>query len=79
MRTKAQEDEDMLNQLHSIPRDSALHVLQLHTGSRLTEDSEKHGINTMDLGDLNIDKLDNRGTVATWMRKNETSICHWQP
>ena len=39
MRTKVQ-DEDMLNRLHSIPRDSALHVLQLHTGSKLTGDSE---------------------------------------
>ena len=59
MRTKV-EDEDMLNRLHSIPRGTALQVLQLHTGSKLTEDSEKHGINTMDLGDLNIDNLDNR-------------------
>ena len=69
MRTKAQEDEDMLNQLHSIPRDSALHVLQLHTGSKLTGDSEKHNIHTLDLGDLNMDKLDNREKVATWVRE----------
>ena len=63
------QDEDMLNRLHSIPRDSALHVLQLHTGSKLTGDSEKHGIHTLDLGDLNMDKLDNRETVATWVRE----------
>ena len=59
MRTKVQ-DEEMLNRLHSIPRDSALHVLQLHTGPKLTGGSEKHGIHTLDLSDLNMDKLDNR-------------------
>ena len=66
MRTNVQY-EDMLNRLHSIPRDSALHVLQLHTGSKLTGDSEKHGIHTLDLGDLDMDKLDNRENVATWV------------
>ena len=64
MRTKMQ-DGETLNRLHSIPRDSSLHVLQLHTGSKLTGDLEKYGIHTLDLGDLNMDKLDNREQVAT--------------
>ena len=33
-------DEDMLNRLHSIPRVTSFEVLQLHTGSKLTGDSE---------------------------------------
>ena len=68
MRTKVQ-DEEMLNRLHSIPRDSALHVLHLHTGSKLTGDSEKHGIHTLDLGDLNMDTLDNRGKLQRGCEK----------
>ena len=69
MRTKVQEDEDMVDRLHSISSESAIHVLQLHEGSKLTEDQEKHNIHTMDLGDLNIDELDNRENVATWVRE----------
>ena len=64
-----QEDEDMLDRLHSISSESALHVLQLHAGSKLTGDSEKHNIHTLDLGDLNMDKLDTREKVATWVRE----------
>ena len=63
------EDEDMLNRLHSIPRGTVFQVLQLHTGSKLTGDSEKHDIHTLDLGDLNMDTLDNREKVATWVRE----------
>ena len=69
MRTTIREDEDMLDRLHSISRESALHVLKLHEGSKLTGDQEKHNIHTMDLGDLNIDELDNREKVATWVRE----------
>ena len=69
MRTKLQEDEDMVDRLNTISSQSAIHVLQLHEGSKLTEDQEKHNIHTMDLGDLNIDELDNREKVATWVRE----------
>jgi len=78
MRTNV-EDEDMLNRLHSIPRGTALHVLQLHTGSKLTGDSEKHGIHTLDLGDLNMDKLDNRETVAMWVREMQPACIIGSP
>ena len=37
--------------------------------SKLTGDSEKHNIHTLDLGELNMDKLDNREKVATWVRE----------
>ena len=69
MRTKAQEDEDMVDRLNTMSSQSAIHVLQLHESSKLTEDQEKHNIHTMDLGDLNIDEFDNREKVATWVRE----------
>ena len=56
MRTRV-EDEDMLNRLSRV---TSFEVLQLHAGSKLTRDSEKHGIDTMDFGDLDIDNLGNR-------------------
>ena len=46
MRTRV-EDEEMLNRLSRV---TSFEVLQLHAGSKLTRDSEKHGIDTMDLG-----------------------------
>ena len=78
MRTKV-EDEDMLNRLHSMPRVTSFEVLQLHTGSKLTGDSEKHRIDTMDLGGLDIDKLDNRGNVTAWVRKMKPAFVIGSP
>ena len=57
MRTKLQEDEDMVDRLNTVSSQSAIHVLKLHEGSKLTEDQEKHNIHTMGLGDLKIDDL----------------------
>ena len=74
MRTRV-EDEDMLNRLSRV---TSFEVLQLHARSKLTRDSEKHGIDTMDLGGLDIDKLGNRERITALGAKSETSICHWQ-
>ena len=56
----------MLNRLSRV---TSFEVLQLHAGSKLTKDSERHGIATMDLGDLDIDKLENRERITAWVRK----------
>ena len=47
MRSRVEEDEVMINRLSRV---TTFEVLQLHAGSSLTRDSEKHGIDTMDLG-----------------------------
>ena len=70
------EDEDMLNRLSRV---TSFEVLQLHARSNLTRDSEKHGIDTMDLGGLYIDKLENREKDYSLGAENETSIYHRQP
>ena len=63
--------------LDRLSRVTSFEVLQAHTGSKLTRDSEKHGVDTMGLGDLDIDKLENREKGYSLGAKNETSICHW--
>ena len=60
------EDEDMLNRLSCV---TSFEVLQLHAGSKLTRDSEKHGIDTMGLGGLDIVKLEIRERITAWVRK----------
>ena len=58
------EDEDMLNRLSRV---TSFQVLQLHAGSNLTRDLEKHGIDTMDLGGLDIDTLEIRERITAWV------------
>ena len=76
MRSRLEEDEDMLSRLSRV---TAFEVLQLHTVSSLARDSEKHGIDTMDLGSLDIDKVANRERITAWVRKRKPAFIIGSP
>ena len=76
MRSRVEEDEDMINRLSRV---TTFEVLQLHAGSSLTRDSEKHCIDTMDSGGLDIDKLENRERITAWVRKRKPAFIIGSP
>ena len=76
MRSRLEEDEDMLSRLSRV---TAFEVLQLHTISSLATDSEKLGIETMDLGGLDIDSVANRKKITEWVRKRKPAFIIGSP
>ena len=76
MRSRVEEDADMINRLSRV---ATFGVLQLHAGSNLTRDSEQHGIDTMDFGGLDMDKLENRERITAWARKRKPAFIIGSP
>ena len=76
MRSRLEEDEDMLSRLSRV---TAFEVLQLHSVSSLATDSEKHGIDTMDLGGLDIESVANRDRITEWVRRRKPAFIIGSP
>ena len=66
----------MINRLSRV---TIFEVLQLHAVSSLARDSEKHGIDTMDLGGLDIDRVANRERITAWVQKRKPAFIIGSP
>ena len=65
--------------LSRLSRVTAFEVLQLHTISSLATDSEKLGIETMNLGNLYIDSAVNRDRITEWVRERKPAFIIGSP
>ena len=73
MRSRLEDDEDMLSRV------TAFDVLQLHSVSSLATDSEKLGIETMNLEHWDIDGAVNRGRITQWVREKKPAFTIGNP
>ena len=73
MRSRLEDDEDMLSRV------TAFDVLQLHSVSSLATDSEKLGIETMNLEHWDIDSAVNRDRITQWVREKKPAFIFGNP
>ena len=62
-----------------LSRVTAFDVLQLHTISSLATDSEKLGIETMNLENWDIDSAANRDRITEWVRERKPAFIIGNP
>ena len=71
IRSRVEDDEDMLSRV------TACDVLQLHSVSSLATDSEKLGVEPMNLEHWEIDSAVNRDRITEWVRE-ENPAFNWK-
>ena len=73
IRSRVEDDEDMLSRV------TACNVLQFHSVSSLATDSEKLGMETMNLEHWDIDSAVNRGRITEWVREKKPAFIIGNP